>query len=109
VAEVLNTLRADGVNAPILLTGQHEPVNAAYTPPAGLEVQLTAPESNAAQPAMLRVGSGQLPDAELTQRAQRDKPVLLQVDAETPFGDVVHVADVCQAAGSKVYLGTPAN
>jgi biopolymer transport protein ExbD len=54
----------------------------------------------------LRIGNGQVSDTELKQRAQRDRPVVLQVDEKAPFGDVVHAVDLCRAAGTKVYLAT---
>src|ERR1035438_2604968 len=40
VAEVLDALRIAGVNAPILLTSQHDSTSASYVPPMGLEVLL---------------------------------------------------------------------
>ena len=103
VAEVLGALRTAGVDAPILLTNQHESVNTAYVPAAGLEV---LPALDAGPATALRVGNGQPSDAEVKRRAQRDRPVVLQVDGAAPFGDVVHVVDVCRMAGAKVYLAT---
>jgi biopolymer transport protein ExbD len=106
VAEVLGALRAAGVDAPILLTNQHDSADSSYIPPAGLEVLLPPPVPNAAQSTTLRIGNGHLSDAELKQRAQRDRPVMLQVDEMAPFGDVVRVVDLCRTAGAKVYLAT---
>src|ERR1035438_8269151 len=48
VAEVLEALRTAGVNAPILLTSQHDSTSASYVPPMGLEV-LLPPVPDAAQ------------------------------------------------------------
>jgi biopolymer transport protein ExbD len=104
VAEVLGALRTAGVDAPILLTNQHDSADTSYVPPAGLEVLLQPPVPDAARSTTLRVGNGQPSDAELKQRAQRERPVVLQVDEAAPFGDVVHVVDVCRTAGAKVYL-----
>jgi biopolymer transport protein ExbD len=106
VAEVLGALRTAGVGASILLTNQHDPADASYAPPAGLQVLLPPPAPNVAQSTILRVGNGQPSDAELKQRVQRDRPVVLQVDEAAPFGDVVHVVDVCRTAGAEVYLAT---
>ena len=103
VAEVLDALRAAGVNAPILLTNQHDSTGASYVPPNGLEIQLP-PAPDAAQSITLKAGSGQALDTELKQRAQRDRPVVLQVDGNVPFGDIVHAVDVCRAAGARVFL-----
>jgi len=75
--------------------------------PKGLEVALLPP-SDAAQSIILRVGNGQTSDAELKQQAQRDKLVVLEVNENSTFGEVVHAIDVCRAAGAKVFLATPA-
>jgi biopolymer transport protein ExbD len=106
IAEVLDALRTAQVNATTLVTDQRDLTDASYVQPKGLEVVLMPPP-DAAQPMILRVGTGQASDAELKQQAQRDKPVVLQVDGNTPFGEVVHAIDVCRAAGAKVFLATP--
>ena len=108
VLEVLNALRTAGVNAPILLTSQHDATSASYAPPMGLEVLLPPPAPNASQSVTLKAGNGQDSDAELKQHARRDRPVVLQADGTAPFGDVVHAVDVCRAEGAKVFLATPA-
>jgi biopolymer transport protein ExbD len=108
VVEVLDALRTAGVNAPILLTSQHDSTNASYVPPMGLEVLLPPPAPDAAQSVTLKAGNGQASDAELKQHARRDMPVVLQADGTAPFGDVVHAVDVCRAEGAKVFLATPA-
>jgi biopolymer transport protein ExbD len=106
VAEVLDALRTAGVNAPMLLTSQHDSTNDSYVPPMGLEVLLPPPD--AAQSVTLKAGNGQASDAELKQHARQDRPVVLQADGTAPFGDVVHAVDVCRAEGAKVFLATPA-
>jgi biopolymer transport protein TolR len=103
VAEVLGALRTAGVDAPILLTNQRDSADTSYAPPAGLEV-LLSPPPDTAHSTTLRVDSGQLSDAELKQRAQQDRLVVLQVDEAAPFGDVIHVVEECRMAGAKVYL-----
>jgi biopolymer transport protein ExbD len=108
VAEVLDALRIAGVNAPILLTSQHDSTNASYVPPMGLEVLLPPPATDAAQSVTLKAGNGQASDAELKQHARRERPVVLRADGTAPFGDVVHAVDVCRAEGAKVFLATPA-
>ena len=107
VAEVLDSLRTAGVNAPILLTSQHAATTTSYVLPMGIEVLLPAPGPNAAQSATLKVGNGQPSDAELKQRARPNRPVVLQADAAAPFGDVVHAVDICHAAGAQVFLAAP--
>jgi biopolymer transport protein ExbD len=107
VAEVLEALRIAGVNAPILLTSQHDSTNASYVPPMGLEV-LLPPAPAAAESVTLKAGNGQASDAELKQHARRDGPVVLRADGTAPFGDVVHAVDVCRAEGARVFLGAPA-
>ena len=89
--------------APILLTSQQNSTNAAYVPPMGLEVLLTA-APDAAHSVTLKAGSGQVSDAELKQHARPDRPVVLQADGTASFGDVVHAVDVCRAQGAKVFL-----
>ena len=73
-------------------------------PLAGLELLLPPPDL--AQ-SILRVGNTQPSNTELKQHAKRDRPVVLQVDGEAPFGDIVRVVDECRAAGTKVYLAMP--
>ena len=107
VAEVLDALRTARVNVPILLTAQHDSTDASYVSPKGLEVLLPPPAPDAAKSLTLKVGNGQASDTELRQHAQRDKPVVLQVDGKAAFGDVVHAVEVCRAAGAKVFLATP--
>ena len=107
VVEVLDALRNAGVNAPILLTSQHDATKASYVPPMGLDV-LLAPVPDAAETVSLKTGNGQTSDAELKQHARRGRPVVLQADAMARFGEVVHAVDVCRAEGAKVFLATPA-
>jgi len=106
VAEVLSALRTAGVDAPILLTNQRDSADTSYVAPAGLEVLLPPPAPDTAQSTTVRIGSGQPSDAELKQRVQRDRPVVLEVDEAAPFGEVIHVIDVCRTAGAKIYLAT---
>jgi biopolymer transport protein ExbD len=106
VAGVLAAMQKAGVNAPILLTAQHEPADISYVPPKGLEVLLPAPAPDAAQAVTLKPGDGRASDMELKQHARRDRPVVLQADGKAPFGEVVHAVDVCRAAGAKVFLAT---
>jgi biopolymer transport protein ExbD len=105
MAEVLGALRTAGVDARIL-TNQHGSADTSYVPPSGLEVLLQPPASDAARATTLSVGNGQLSDAELRQRAQRDRSVVLQMDEAASFDDVVHVVDVCRGTGAKVYIAT---
>jgi biopolymer transport protein ExbD len=90
VAGVLDALRMAQVNAPILLTAQHDSTDASYVSPKGFEVLLQPPGPDAAT--TLKVGSGQASDTELRQHAQRDKPIVLQADGTALFGDVVHAS-----------------
>ena len=107
VVEVLDALRTAGVNAPILLTSQHDSTNASYVPPVGLEV-LLPPTPDAVLSVTLKSRNGQVSDAELKQHARGDRPVVLQADGTAPFGDVVHAVDVYRGEGAKVFLATGA-
>ena len=108
VAEALSALRRAGVNELSLLTTQHQPMKTSYVTPTGLEVLIPPPAPDAAQSVTLRIGSGQVSDAELKQHVQQARSVVLQVDEQAPFGDVVHAVDVYRAAGTKVYLAASA-
>ena len=99
VAEVLGALRAAGAPATVLLTSQPPKTSAAHLPPMGLEVLLRTPAGAAAQPAPAL-------DADLQQRARRDKSVVLQADGAAPYGDIVHAVDVCRAEGAQVFLAS---
>jgi biopolymer transport protein ExbD len=103
VAEVLSALRTAGVDVRVL-TNKHASAEASYIPSAGLEVLLQPSASDAAQATTLSVDNGQLSDAELSRRAQRDRSVVLQIDEAVSFGDVVHVIDVCRGDGAKVSI-----
>jgi biopolymer transport protein ExbD len=107
VAEVLNALRTAGVNAPVLLTAQHDSTDTSYVPPKGVEVMLPPPAPDAEQSMTLKVGRGQFSSTELKQHALEDRTVVLQVEGNASFGDVVHAVDVCRAAGAKVFLAAP--
>ena len=108
VAEALSALRKAGVNELSLLTTQHQPMKTSYVTPTGLEVLIPPPAPDAAQSVTLRIGSGQVSDAELKQHVQHARSVVLQVDEQAAFGDVVHAVDVYRAAGTKVYLAASA-
>ena len=107
VGEALSALRNAGVNELSLLTTQHQPMKTSYVTPTGLEVLIPPPAPDAVQSVTLRIGNGQVSDAELKQRVQQARSVVLQVDEQTPFGDVVHAVDLCRGAGAKVYLVAP--
>jgi biopolymer transport protein ExbD len=108
IVEALDALRAAGVNAPILLASQRDSTKASYAPPMGLDVQLPPPAPDAAHSVTLSTGNGNASDAELRQRARRDRLVALRADGTAPWGDVVHAADVCRAEGATVFLATTA-
>jgi biopolymer transport protein ExbD len=70
----------------------------------GLEVLLAPPAPKMAK--VVTIKAGQMADAELRQQAQEGRPIVLQAEGKTPFGDVVHAADVCRGAGARVFLAT---
>jgi biopolymer transport protein ExbD len=104
VEGVLKTIRAAGVGAPILLTSRRDLTGASYMPPHGLEVRLPPAAPDTARSTTIRVGHGHPSDSELSQSVRRDIPVVLEVDANTPFRDVVHVVDLCHGAEVTVFL-----
>jgi biopolymer transport protein TolR len=107
VAAVLDALRTAGVNAPLLLTSQHDSTSASYLPPMGVEVVLPPSPPDAAH-SVVKAGNGQAADAELKLQARRNRLVVLQADGAAPFGDLVHAVDVCRGEGAKVFLALPA-
>jgi len=127
VAKVLDAVRTAGVTAPNLLTGQHETLEPGkLVPPKGLEVWVCPPlpsraESNVVQilnsgerQPLLKINNEDIPWANLESRLRQiyqnhsEKVVLLKADGLLPYGDVVHVIDVCCSTGAKVFLVTPA-
>ncbi|MGA3328930.1 MAG: biopolymer transporter ExbD [Terriglobia bacterium] len=127
VAEVLAAVRNAGVTPLNLLTGQHEtPEPGELVPPKGLEVVLVPPvpplavstvvqmlNSGERQP-LLKINNEDVPwtnlESRLRQLQQNHslKHVLLNADGVLPYGDVVHVIDVCRLTGTNVLLVTPA-
>jgi len=127
VMQVLNAARTAGVTAPNLLTAQPEtPEPGKLVPPKGLEVLVGPPSPSGAESTVVQVlSSGQqwprleinnedIPWANLESRLRQlyqnhgEKVVLLSADGPTPYGNIVHVIDVCRATGAKVFLVAPA-
>ncbi len=126
VGTVLDALRAAGVDTPSLLTSQRDSSDTRnFVPPKGLEV-LVGPSLPSASGAIVvqALNSGQRPVAlkidneqvssttlqtALKQRLQdrSEKVVVVKADGQLPFGDVVHVVDVCSSTGARVFLVTP--
>ena len=126
VEKVLSAARKGGVNAPVLLTTQREPVQpGTLVLPKGFEV-LTGPQLDAeSRPILVEVlSSGQqsstlkvdhasvswsdLPSvlARLT-RPNAASVVQLSADGALPFSDVVRVIDIIRSTGATVALVTP--
>ena len=88
VEEVLDALRTAAVDATALLTSQRDSSdNGSFMPPKGLAVRIG--------PSSPRLQDGS------------DKVVQVNAGGQLPFGDVVHVIDVCRSAGAKIFLVTP--
>ena len=126
VEKVLSAARKGGVNAPVLLTTQREPVRpGALALPKGFEV-LTGPQVDSeSRPTLVQVlSSGQqsstlkvnhesvswsdLPSvlARLT-KAGDAKVVQVSADGSLPFSDVARVVDIIRSAGATVALVVP--
>jgi biopolymer transport protein ExbD len=127
VAKVLDAVRRAGVTAPNLLTAQHEtPEPGKPVPPKGLEVLVGPPLPSGAESTVvqmfnsgerqpfLKINNQDIPWANLESRLRQLqqnhslKHVLLNADGLLPYGDVVHVIDVCWSTGTKVLLVMPA-
>lgn len=126
VGEVLDALRTAGVDAPSLLTSQRDSSDTGnLVPPEGLEVLVGPSLPSASGSIVVRaLNSGQRSftlkidneqvssttlQTALKQRLQNrsEKVVLVKADGLLPFGDVVHVVDVCRSTGARVFLVTP--
>jgi biopolymer transport protein ExbD/biopolymer transport protein TolR len=127
VAKVLEAVRTAGVTAPNLLTGQDERPEPGklLTPkrlealsgpplPAGAKSTVVQMLNSGQQWPLLKINNEEIPWANLESRLRQlypnhsEKVVLLNADGVLPYGNVVHVIDVCRSAGAKVFLVTPA-
>jgi biopolymer transport protein ExbD len=129
VAEVLAAVRTAGVVPLNLLTAQPEtPEPGERVPPKGLEVALTPPlplpsgaeqtvvqilNSGGRQP-LLKINNEDIPWANLEsrltqlQRKYSLDHVFVKADGQLPYGDVVHVIDVCLSRVPHILLVTSA-
>ena len=127
VAKVLDAVRTAGVTAPNLLTAQHEtPEPGKPVPPKGLEVLVGPPLPSGAESTvvqmlnsgkrwpLVKINNEDIPWTNLESRLRQLhqnhslKHVVLNADGLLPYGDVVHVIDVCLSKVAKVLLVTPA-
>ncbi len=126
VEKVLIAARKGGVNAPVLLTAQREPLQpGALASPKGFEV-LTGPQvdsesrptlvevlSSGQQSSTLKVNHAGVSWSDLPSvvaRLRKSNPssiVQVTADGELPFSDVARVIDLSRAAGATVALVTP--
>lgn len=122
VAQVLRAARKAGVEAPILLTTQHETARSTPVPPRGLEVFLSSqtPEKKgpvAAEvlhsengPPTVKIRNEAIGLAALKPRLEQifesgaEKEILLTAKGPLSFAEIAAVTDVCRAAGAKVFL-----
>lgn len=119
VLKVLQVAHGGGAEWPILLTAQHEsPVRNVWGHPEGLQVRVGVPPTSSLAPTVIttldtghRLPTLEINDARtpwatlqsiLTQvlRNLDKRVVLVKADGALPFAQVVHVIDVCRAAGS---------
>jgi biopolymer transport protein ExbD len=125
VEKVLNAARKGGVNAPVLLTTQREPVQpGTLVLPKGFEVLTgqVGPKSpstlvqvlnSGQQPATLMVNHERTSWSDLPSvlarlgKAHAANVVQVSADGELPFSDVARVIDISRSAGATVALVTP--
>ena len=125
VEKVLSAARRGGVNAPVLLTAQREPVQpGAPAPPIGFEVltgqvgsespsTLVQVLSSGKQAPTLKVNHASVSWSDLPSvLARLTKPnvariVQVSADGELPFSDVARVIDIIHSAGATVALVMP--
>ena len=126
VEKVLSAARKGGVNAPVLLTAQREPVQpGTLVLPKGFEV-LTGPQldsksrptlvellSSGQQSSTLKVNHASVSWSDLPSvlarltRPNAASVVQLSADGSLPFSDVVRVIDIIRSTGATVALVTP--
>ena len=126
VEKVLSAARKGGVNSPVLLTAQREPVQpGALVLPKGFEV-LTGPQldsqsrptlvqllSSGRQSSTLKVNDASVSWSDLPSvlarltRPNAASVVQLSADGALPFSDVVRVIDIIRSAGATVALVAP--
>jgi biopolymer transport protein ExbD len=119
VLKVLQVAHGRGAEWPILLTGQHESLaQKGWNPPEGLQVRVGIPPTSGLAPTViavldtgrrfpaLEIDDARTPWATLQStlaqflRNLDKRIVLIKADGALPFAQVVHVIDVCRAAGS---------
>jgi biopolymer transport protein TolR len=119
VLKVLQVAHGSGVERSILLTAQHEsPVRKAWGHPDGLEVRVGVPPTSGLAPTViavldtghrlptLEINDARTPWATLQSTLAQflkdldKRVVLVKADGALPFAQVVHVIDICHAAGS---------
>jgi biopolymer transport protein ExbD/biopolymer transport protein TolR len=126
VEKVLSAARKGGVNAPVLLTTQREPVQpGTLIPPKGFEV-LAGPQgyskslptlvqvvSSGEQSPTLMVNHEHISWSDLPNvlgritKAHAASMVQVSADGELPFSDVARVIDIIRSTGATVALVTP--
>jgi biopolymer transport protein ExbD len=124
VMKIFEAAHTAGIAAPVLLTSQAEsPAPGTVVPPKGLEVWVSPSRNsgsivvqvlNSGHPSpTLKVNNQDIAPAALQStltkllKNQSEKVVLVKVDGQVPFGDVVHVIDACRSTEAKVVLATP--
>ena len=126
VEKVLEIGRAMGFQKPVLLTAQAEhTAPGTMVSPKGLDISVGSafPSGTVAtlvqllpsgqEPPLLEINNDQTSwsalESTLRQHFQKgdDKLVLLKINGDLPFADVVHAIDNCRAAGAQVYVAAP--
>jgi len=124
VEKVLAAGRTVFFETAVLLTAQPETPQSGMVPPMGLEV-LISPAlpagkvttvvqllNSGRQSPSLRINGDQIAGSALLSTLRQhfekgdDRVILLKADGQLPFADIVHVIDVCHAAGVRVVLAT---
>lgn len=124
--KVLQATDSRGMIPQVLLTKQAESAGSGgIVPPEGLDVSVGSPLStgsvttvvqlfpSAQERPSLKINNDETSWSALEGTLRRhfqkgdEKTVLLKADEGLSFADVVHAADVCRAAGAKVYLAEP--
>lgn len=123
VAQILDAVRAAGIETPELLTAQTDSSQpGTVVSPKGLEVSLvprlaSSPQAivlqmqkSGDQQPILKINDEQIPWAALQRTVRRleqnrsERVVLIKADGVLPFADVIEATDICSSIGAKIVL-----
>jgi len=124
VDQVIKAARNDLFQTSVLLTSQPEsPATGTIAPPEGIEILVNSPSNadsivvewldSSQRSPILKINNAEVPSAALQSTLRQllqnrsQKVVVVKAAGSLPFGQVVHVVDVCRSIGAVAALGSP--